>query len=380
MELEVEKELAETLNDCSIDAIIALNTDRNIIAWNRTAEIIYGKLKAEALGKPLTEIFPALPEDTETIHAIDLAFKGHKSFVPASKLHTHRLHVENHYIPLTNKTGITGIMNIVHDVAHRIKAEQQLQALNDKLEKQYRQLQKTSAELASFTFVSSNNIKQPIRQVYTAVEHLIKTEAERLTDTGKAAFRRIQASLNRMNLLLDDILSLAQISILEKPDKLINLNNLLEDVITGLQKQITETNANITLKEPCSIYGHEKQLHLLFYHLLDNAIKFNESKTPYVTIECKKMMISPHPDVAFSERKYYRVTIADNGIGFEQSDAERIFTMFEKLHTGKYKGSGMGLTIARKIMDAHDGFIQAENNPEKGSCFHCFFPAIFNDD
>lgn len=362
------------LNDCSIDAIIAIDVQNTIIAWNKTAETIYGMQKEAVLHKQLEAVLPDLLKDPETLQAIRKAFQGLKSFLPASKIYHHRRQVENHFIPLSGKTGIVGVMNIAHDVSHRIKAEEQLQALNTRLEHQNRQLQQTAGELASFTLISSSNIKQPIRHIYTAVENLIRAEAARLTDTGKASFRRIQSSLSKMNLLLDDLLSLAQISVLEKPDTLVDLNSVVSGVIASLQQKIEEKNAIIEADQLRTIYAHEKQMHVLFYQLLDNAIKFNESRQPRIRITCEKEWTSPYPDIALSEREYWRVTIHDNGIGFEQGDAEKIFILFEKLHANKYKGSGVGLALAGKIMDAHDGFIRAESGPAGGTSFHCFFP------
>ena len=367
--------LAEILNDRSIDAIIAIDTAYTVISWNKTAAITYSVTKKNAIGKSLFQLIPKLEEDAETVNAITQALQGHKSFVPASKLYAHRQHRENHYIPLNDENGnITGLMNIMHDVAHRIKAEQQLQRLNEELEKRIRQLKLTSDELASFTYITSNKIKEPIRQIYTGVEHLIKTEASRLTDSGKAAFRRMQSSLNRMDLLLDDVLSLAQISILQKPDTAVDLNVLIKEVINHIKK-VSEKNVNIVVEEMCTITGHKNYLYLLFYNLLENAVKFNESEVPEIKLTCEKVVLDELTEL-FTEAEYYRITIKDNGIGFDASDAEKIFIMFDKLNPpGKYKGSGTGLTIARKIMNADDGFITAESSPGKGSSFHCFFRA-----
>ncbi len=371
--LTVEKGLVEMLNDCSIDAIIAIDTDKKIIAWNATAEKIHNKTKEEVIGKPLLEIIPSMAEDEETLKAISLAKKGIKSFVPASKIYYHRLHAENHFIPLKDNDNIAGVMNLVHDVAHRIKAEEQLQHLNEELEKRFRQLKITTDELASFTYITSNKIKEPIRQIYTGIEHLIKAEAGRLTDSGKATFRRMQSSLNRMDLLLDDVLSLSQISILQKPEADVDLNKLLEEVIPEIQKK-SEKKASITIEKLCTIKGHYNYLYILFYNLLDNAIKFNENEIPQIKISCKEVALNEKMQFHLPEINYYQVDITDDGIGFNSADGERIFTMFEKLHDKKYKGTGIGLAIARKIVIAHNGFITAYSTEGNGSSFHCYFP------
>ncbi|HVX25578.1 MAG TPA: ATP-binding protein [Parafilimonas sp.] len=369
-----EFNLAEVLTDRSIDAILAFDKQYKIIAWNKTASIVYGISKKQAMGKSLFELIPGLKEDCETMNAIQHALFGEKTFVPASKLFTHRRHAENHYISLKHGDGtIVGVMNIVHDVAHRIKAEQQLQQLNEELEKRYKQLQITADEMASFTYITSNKIKEPIRHIYTGIEHLIKVEASRLTDSGKAAFRRMQSSLNRMDLLLDDILSLTQISILQKTDAIVDLDKLAND-IGELIKRKSEKKVDILIDKLGSITGHENYLHMLFYNLLDNAVKFNKNDEVIIKISCETVFLNDETKEPFSEIQYYKLMISDNGIGFEEKDYEKIFRMFEKLHDKEYKGSGIGLTVVQKIMNAHGGFIQVQSEPEKGSCFHCFFP------
>lgn len=374
----VESSLAEMLNDCSIDGIISIDNDWNVTAWNKTAEMITGKARQRLSGKPLLEILPAIKEDNETMHAIAGAFNGFKAFVPASDLFSHRRQLENYYIPLkNNQAEIVGVMNIMHDVAHRIKAEMQLQALHAELQERYRQLQLTSSELASFTHLTSNNIKTPIRTLYTTIEQLVQTESQQLSNNGKAAFRRMQSSLNKMNLLLDDMLGLARISMPETPGTIINLEPVLHEVIDALKNTIKEKNVQFVIRGLCSVTGHHEQLRLLFLHLISNAIKFNESILPCVTLDSKKITLQQRVENFIVEKEYYRVTITDNGIGIEPADTEKIFNMFEKLHPEqRYKGSGMGLAIARKIMYAHKGYIEVESVAGQGSSFHCFFPVM----
>jgi light-regulated signal transduction histidine kinase (bacteriophytochrome) len=234
-------------------------------------------------------------------------------------------------------------------------------------------LQIASEEMASFTYITSNKIKEPIRHIYTGVEFLIKSEAARLSDSGKASFRRIQSSLNRMDLLLDDILKLSQISILQKSETSVDLTELVTQVVEEI-KQKTDQHVKFVIDELCVIPGHIEYLHLLFYHLLDNAIKFNHADFPEIKISCQKVEVNEGNDDLLHLNEFYKLTITDNGIGFKQEDEKRIFSMFEKLHDRQYKGSGTGLAIAQKIMHAHDGFIKAESNGH-GALFHCFFPA-----
>ena len=123
--------LAEMLNDASIDRGMAIDTGWKVIAWNQTNERISGIKKSDALGKHIMEIFPQLSSDEEMVSAFEHAMQGRKTYLPAKGKLFNRNHYENHFMPLQDDEGhVLGVMNIMHDVAHRIKAERQLQHLN----------------------------------------------------------------------------------------------------------------------------------------------------------------------------------------------------------------------------------------------------------
>ena len=369
-----EKSIDKMLNDYSIDAIIAVDENKKIIAWNNVAEKVYAKKKADVVGKIFFEAIPSTKEDTATLTAIDRALKGIKSFVPASDKFYHRSHAENHFIPLKENETVIGVMNLVHDVAHRIKAEKQLQFVNEELNKSLRQLKIISEELASFTYVTTNKIKDPIRHIYTGIEQLIKTEARNLSDSGKATFRRMQSSLNRMDLLLDDILSLSQISALQKQEAVIDLKALVYEVAETVQAK-TDKSVSIITGDLGSITGYKNYIQVLLLNLFDNAIKFN-GKDVTIKISCENVSVNNELPQLVSNIEYYKLTVEDNGIGIEEKDYEKIFGMFEKLHDKQYRGSGVGLAVAQKIMEAHEGFIKVESKPGVGSAFSCYFPII----
>ena len=363
------KSLETILNDCSIDAIIAFDADKKIIAWNKTAEKIYGKSKKQVLNKPLLDMLPSMSRDQETLDAIDTALNGSKSFVPPSNDLAHRKQAENHFIPLKDEEEIKGVMNLSHDVAHRIKNEELLWQLNHELEIRLKQLTSTTQELANFTYLTSEKIKLPTRQVYLDIEKLISTEGHKLSNGGKAIFRRIQSAEQRMELLLDDMLKLAHISILERPKGYVALDLVIKKVIQDVKRK-SDKNIQFAVGDLCRIRGHEEYLYLLFSNLIDNAVKFN-GLNPHVSVTCESVMV----DSGIGQEEYFRVTVTDDGIGFEEAVSEKIFTILEKLHEKKFKGSGMGLAVARKVMEAHNGFIRAESTVGLGSSFHCYFKA-----
>jgi PAS domain S-box-containing protein len=370
-----DQELASMLSDSSIDRIMAIDTDWQIIAWNHTAEKVSGIKKELVLHKKLLEVFPHIASDREMMNAIDLAFSGFKSFVPAHKLVLHRQHYENHFIPLKNKEGkITGVMNIMHDVAHRVKAEQQLHRLNIELKKKNEQLERANDELATIIYITSNNFKEPLRHVYSSLELLIRAEGKVLSDGGKANLRRVQASLNRMNLLLDDILALSAIN--NPPDEgtSVDLNEVLQQARQQLAVKLRSSNAHIETAALPMVNGHRDLLYYIFYHLICNALKFSRHNKPlHIRISSDTVMLQGSNPNGEIETKYIKLSFVDDGTGFQPEDADKIFLMADKA-PHKYGSSGAGLAICRKIMMVHKGFIQAEGWPGQGAAFHCFFP------
>lgn len=373
MSIKTDNTLNDLLTESSIDAMIAIGTDNTVMAWNKAATMLYGWKRDEALGKALSELLPSTNEDEDFLKAIDYAKNGIQSFLPASKPFIHRLHVEIHVIPLKKQGETMGVMLLVHDVSHRILKEEELQYLNNELQNRLRQLKLTTRELAHLTHIATYNIKEPIRHFYTTIEWLIKTEAASMSNGGKATFRRMQSSLNRMNLLLDDVITLTQINVVEKPDTLINLEEMVSDVIKSLEPKILETRTAITTGELCDIRAHKNQVFLLLQHVISNAIRFNASKAPYVNISCRKVSFDGN-NVKDRTGEFYQLSITHNGNGFENIDSNTIFDTFDKSHESSYMGSGIAAVIAAKIMEAHSGFITVEKDTNGDMKIKCYFP------
>jgi PAS domain S-box-containing protein len=375
--LHEQYSLTEMLNDSSIDRVMAIDNQWNIIAWNRTSELITGIARKKVIGKNLLDTFPQLLGDKEMLDAITMAFEGKKTFLPSQANAFNRHYSENHFIPLRDgNDSVVGVMNIIHDVAHRIKVEKQLQKLNAALEKKYEQLEKANNELATFTYITSRDIKEPLKHVYTSLELLIKKEGASLSNMSKGNLRRMQGSLNKMNLLIDDITAVASINTKSEPMEEVDLDGILAKTTNALRNKINEKRAVIDAVTLPVIPGYRSMLEYLFHHLIDNALKFQyETETPRITISCDVVT------GGLAEKKeltdgidYLKVSFQDNGIGFDQQDAEKIFNLFEKLNGREFHGSGVGLTISKKIVEAHEGFIEAISTPGNGATFNCYFP------
>lgn len=268
-----------------------------------------------------------------------------------------------------------GVVATTLDITDRKQAEEKIIELNKILHSKNRELRAANSELTTFNTIVANNYKETLKQLYTNLEFIVSSEAHNLTNGGKASIRRTQTGIQKMKLLTDDIIALSKI---QSPDNVlseVNLNEVFKTVLTDLEEKIAETEALIDADTLPEIEGYPLLLSLLFYHLTDNAIKFRQKNNVlFIRIRYKKIH-GLALDGALPEMEYHSISFIDNGIGFPQNESMNLFQVFYRLHDkGTYKGSGIGLSICKKIMDVHIGFIIAESNPGNGARFTCFFP------
>jgi light-regulated signal transduction histidine kinase (bacteriophytochrome) len=187
--------------------------------------------------------------------------------------------------------------------------------------------------------------------------------------------KRPNASVHRLNMLIDDILVLTKIHTDTRSDEDVNLNEVLRAVEEELEELIIKSKASIISEPLPTITSNRNQLFYLFKNLIHNAIKFqNPGNKPFVEISADVERNVKHP-MAQPKQEYLKIAIHDNGIGFDEKYLRKIFKIFQQLHArGEYSGTGMGLAICRKIMENNKGFITAESEPGEGSVFYCYFP------
>lgn len=368
--------LCDLLIDASIDRVMAIDLEWKIIAWNRTSEIISGISKEKVMHKHLLDVFPFLVNDEAITKAFEEAMLGRNFFLLPDQNFEHRRFCENHFIPLKDKQGtLIGVMNLMHDVSHRIKGELELQKLHLSLKHQYEQLEKANAELTIFTSITGKDLKDPVRKLYTGLEMLVNNDGKNLSDGSKAGLRRMQASLTKMSLLLDDILAFSSVANFDEKFVPLQLDEILADAIAFLSVKIADKKAIIQSEPLPSYTGSREMLYYLFYNIIDNALKFqNEGTVPVIKITYEIVKGKNNPSTKDSHNlPLICISFIDNGIGFSSEDSKQIFKMFERLHTRKqFAGAGIGLTISQKIAEAHGGYIEAESKSGSGSVFRCF--------
>jgi signal transduction histidine kinase len=203
---------------------------------------------------------------------------------------------------------------------------------------------------------------------------------DRMDASETNLFDRMQSATKRMSLLVDDLLTYSEISAIPLKMEEVNLANKLQVVLSDLEILIEEKKAVIDVDNLPTVKGYKRQLQQLFQNLLGNAIKYSKKdEPPQITIRSE--MVSGADVQKFvpkvqADKIYHLIKVQDNGIGFEQEYAERIFSMFQRLHgKSEYEGTGIGLSIVRKVVDNHNGFIWANSQPGKGAIFNVLLPA-----
>lgn len=346
-----------------VDFIWIMNNKRGI---EQNGDVIGKKLLPKHPGVVKTGIFNKMVQVVETGVPLE-----HEQYYNYEQF-------EGWFYQALVKSG-DGVVMTTRDITEQKKVQEKIKELNKELFSKNRELETANSELQTFSSVAASDYKETLKHLYTLFEFIVTNDARNLSNAGKANIRRAQAAIQKMKLLTDDILEYAEIQTAASEIKTVSLDEIFEVVLQKLNKKIEDSNATIKLaKGMQKIQGYPNLLSLLFYHLLDNAIKFRKPDTSPV-IEIRYSNIEganiKHADAEVAIH-YFVVSITDNGIGIESLEKEKLFTMFYKGHDKtKYKGSGIGLAICKKIMDLQNGLIIAEPSVETGgTTVNCFFP------
>lgn len=263
------------------------------------------------------------------------------------------------------------------EVKERIASEEQVIELNKKLLKNIEQLESTNKELDQFAFIASHDLQEPLRKIRTFSDRISSKYFDMLDEDGKVYIEKMQSACERMQTLINDILAFSKIAISKNTLVYSDMNEILEEVISDMDIQIQEKNAKIKIGDLPKLFVYPGIIKPLFQNLINNSLKYSrKDASPEISIAAKveSSVISPEKGPA---NKYCRITIQDNGIGFEQQYAEQIFTMFKRLHgNSEYSGTGIGLAICKKIVEEHHGYISAKSIVGKGSTFTISLPFL----
>lgn len=245
------------------------------------------------------------------------------------------------------------------------------------LEQKVAQLDKSNNNLQEFVYVASHDLQEPLRKISTFTERLESKYGSSLDQEGNMYVKRIINSTRNMQTLLQDLLSFSRLSFNDKPFEKVSIRETLDSVLSDLDVKIEETKTIITCDNLPDIEGYPSQIKQLFNNLISNAIKFRKQGEPAVIrISCSDAAHEEYTALPLVKgTRYIRIVVEDNGIGFEPEYSEKIFMIFQRLNgKSEYAGSGIGLSICKKIVENHHGFIFATGVPDKGAVFTILLP------
>ncbi len=254
-----------------------------------------------------------------------------------------------------------------------------IKELQKVLESNVEELKRSNANLEEFAYAASHDLKEPIRKVQIFSDLLKNSLATRLNEDETRLFERMENASTRMSLLIDDLLEYSQVSrgigLIDDVD----LNKKMKLVLADLELIIQEKNAQVIIDHLPIVKGHRRQMQQLFLNLIGNSLKYAmPCVAPKIMIRSKKVTgAESHKGfpVEAAGKRFHLIEVADNGIGFDQSDVQRIFNVFQRLHgNNEYKGTGVGLSIVRKVVENHHGYITAESKPGAGATFKVYLP------
>jgi len=286
------------------------------------------------------------------------------------------LYRKNQQLLLHEKKLLAANKSLQKEIEERKASEQKVKLLNEQLVQNNAHLKAVNEELDQFAYIASHDLQEPLRKIMVFSDKILMKE--NMDEETEKYFRKIISASKRMQRLINDLLAFSRQSTSPSDFKRADLNVLLKEVIAGLDIEIEKNNAQVYVDKLPVIWAVPGLMRQLFHNLISNAIKFRKkSMEPIVSIKAEivnkpGVMVGPR---AHTDRMKCEIRICDNGIGFDPKYADEIFMVFKRLHSfHDFEGSGVGLSICKKIIEKHHGSIIAQSEPGKGSTFTIRLP------
>ncbi|MBA3393915.1 MAG: PAS domain-containing protein [Deltaproteobacteria bacterium] len=272
-------------------------------------------------------------------------------------------------VPIHDAEGkITRWLGTCTDIDQRRRSEDQLRS-------SALQLSQSNRELENFASVASHDLQEPLRKIHSFVDCLRDEQAATLNADGLDYLRRIQNAAVRMTTLVSDLLEFSRVSSLGKPFVPVDLDEVVAGVASDLEARLRQTGGRLEIEALPTVASDQLQMRQLFLNLIGNALKFHRKDTPPVVRVTGELIMGLDADGRARPAAGCRISVSDNGIGFDEKYLDRVFTIFQRLHgRGVYEGTGIGLAICRRIVERHGGSITATSKPGEGSTFSFTLP------
>ncbi|WP_266366297.1 PAS domain-containing sensor histidine kinase [Tellurirhabdus rosea] len=376
LRIQQTADLLRSVLDGSQSAIIGFDAVRDesgqvvnfrYIVQNAVNRQRIGRSDEELIGHTMLEFFPSVKEYGLFERYVRVVDTG----VPERfelKYNHDRL---NGWYDVTVVKRNDGIVLTLLDKTESHRAEEQREALLE-------ELRRSNENLEQFAYIASHDLQEPLRKIQSFAEVLTHEFAPELSFQAADMITRMQRSADRMQTLIRDLLTFSRLATQKEPFRPVNLNTLLQDVLIDLETAIQDKNAEILLLSLPEVKGDALQVRLLFQNLLSNALKFSRTDVrPQITVTARVVPAIETEITTLQNLKetYHAITVADNGIGFNEKYRERIFLAFHRLHNrSQYPGTGIGLAIVRKVVDNHRGSITVRSEIGVGSAFTVYLP------
>jgi PAS domain S-box-containing protein len=352
-------------------AILLLSPEGVIENWNRGAEKIKGYTSEEIVGQNFRIFYPS--EDRENKvpeRLIEEAVLHGRASHEGWRLRKNQSRFWGNVVitALHDKTGnVIGFSKVTRDLTDKKLAEDNFRMYAMNLEIKNQELELKNRELESFSYIASHDLQEPIRKIRIWSDRIEETED--ISDSMKDSLSRIQKACVRMQRLIQGVLQYSQTDMVQVPRELTDLDLVLDEVLSDLCESIEEKGIIIERDHLPALIVVRIQFVQLFSNIISNAIKYSREQVPMKI----RITSSVEKEVSHStgvENAFYKIIISDNGIGFMQEYADKMFELFRRLESGTgYAGTGIGLAICKKIVENHHGTIQAIGQPGKGASF-----------
>ncbi|MBI0581994.1 MAG: PAS domain S-box protein [Methanomassiliicoccales archaeon] len=261
--------------------------------------------------------------------------------------------------------NIVASVGLSIDITEQIRAQRERDRLLIEMEEYSKELQRSNSDLQQFTNIASHDLREPLRMIISYLSLLDRKYGGQLDPTAQEYIRYAVDGGERMKTLIDDLLEYSRIDTIVKPFAPVDMNSVVGIVLNNLRVYIAEAKAEISADPLPTVIANESQMVQVMQNLIINSIKFRGPGAPQVHVSCER------------RKREWVFSVRDNGIGMDAKDLDRIFRMFQRLHTrAEYPGTGIGLAISKKIIERHGGAIWAESEPGKGATF--LFTLPFN--
>ena len=339
------------------NAIVLVSKDGIISLVNKQTEYLFGYTREELIGEKVEILLPdKLRAAHPKLRNMFLETPQSRAMGAGRDLYARRkdgseFPIEIGLNPIETAGGDQVLASII-DISERKKIESAMQLNTKKIEEK-------NKELEQFTYIASHDLQEPLNTIISFVKLIKENSEDKFNETEADFLQYIHEASIRMKGLIKGLLDYGRLG-KKAQSKKMNLNLLVKSVCYDLDSLIQKSNAKITLGELPTMYAYETELRLLFQNLISNAIKFMDpDKMPEIHIDAEK------------EKSHWRFSVKDNGIGIDAKYKEKVFIIFQRLHSQtKYEGTGIGLAHCRKIVELHNGDIGVDSEVGKGSTFN----------